>query len=91
MVAEAKEINNRINILWKWIKAHDIPSQADTDAWDAIVDDTEKLREYTSGSDPLNVLFRSWLVSYLQYMSDVSKGVPTLMQECNQIIREGKV
>ena len=91
MVSEAKEINNRMNILWKWIKGHDIPSQADIDAWDAIVDDTEKLREYTSGSDPLNVLFRSWLVSYLQYMSDVSKGVPTLMQECNQIIREGKV
>ena len=89
MIKDAKEINHRLNILWQFIKAHDIPSQADIEAWGEIVADTEKLKTMTDGKDPLNVLFRRWLVSYLEYMNIISKGMPTLSQELKEVLKEG--
>ena len=84
MIAEAKEINGLINKLWRFIKEHDIPPQNDIEAWDKIIADSEKMKDDYSGSIPKNRLFCKWLVAYLEYMSDISKGVPTLMQEAEQ-------
>lgn len=74
-----------INTLWKFIKHTEIPAQNDDDAWDKVVADaTDLTREYKT-SDPLHVLFRMWTVAYLDYMNSISKGVPTLMQEANEM------
>ena len=88
MIAEAKEINGLINKLWKFIKEHDIPPQSAIEAWDKIVADSEQMKDDYSGPHPKNRLFRQWLVAYLDYMSDVSKGVPTLMQEAEREAKE---
>ena len=88
MIAEAKEINGLINKLWKFIKEHDIPPQCDIEAWDAIMADSEKMKDDYSGTTPKNRLFRQWLVAYLEYMSDISKGIPTLMQEAEKVVKD---
>ena len=82
-----KDINRFINRLWQFIKADDIPAQNDEGAWDKVVDDATELTKNHQGSDPLDSLFRKWVVAYLQYMSDVSKGTPTLMQECKEVVK----
>lgn len=87
MIAEAKEINELINKLWRFIKEHDIPPQNDIEAWDRIVDDTEKLRNDYSGNTPKNKLFCRWVADYMEYMSDIAKGEPTLMQEAEQVVK----
>lgn len=74
MVAEAKELNNLINQLWKFIKAHDIPPQDDIEAWDKVVEDAEQMKELYSGDEPIKVLFRKWLVDYLEYMGRRDKA-----------------
>ena len=79
-----RNIYNFINQLWKFIKHTEIPTQADTEAWDKVVDDATELTKEYQTSDPLHVMFRVWTVAALQYMSDISKGVPTLMQEANE-------
>ena len=77
-------IHGFINDLWKWIKNTEIPPQSNDIAWDHVVQASEDLcRDYRT-SDPLHRLFRAWVVDYLEYLSDVSKGVPTLMQEANE-------
>ena len=79
-----KVIFDFINSLWKFIKHTEIPAQADQEAWDKVVDDATNLTHEYQTSDPLHVMFRVWTVAALQYMSDISKGVPTLMQEANE-------
>ena len=80
-----KRIYKFVCDMWTFIRTHDIPPQNDDSAWDKIVEDaTDLTREYKT-SDPLHVLFRMWTVAYLDYMNSISKGVPTLMQECNQV------
>ena len=79
-----KEINKFINALWQYIKNTEIPPQANDIAWDQANDKAHELVESYQSSDPLHRLFRAWVVDYLEYMSDVSKGVPTLMQEANE-------
>ena len=80
-----KTIYNFINKLWKFIKHTEIPQQSDIEAWDAVVEQASELtREYWT-SDPLHRLLRTWTMATLDYMSDISKGVPTLMQECNEV------
>lgn len=88
MITEAKEINRLINTLWKFIKEHDIPPQNDIEAWDKIMDDVETLlkADYI-GNTPKNRLFRSWVKAYMDYMSDISKGEPTLMQEAEKVVK----
>ena len=80
-----KVIFDFINNLWKFIKHTDIPSQNDIDGWDEVVDKATELTKEYQTSDPLHVMFRMWTIAALQYMSDISKGVPTLMQECNEV------
>lgn len=87
MIAEAKDINGLINKLWRFIKEHDIPPQNDIEAWDKIVDDTEKMKDDYSGNTPKNRLFRQWIIAYMDYMSDISKGVPTLTQEAREAVK----
>lgn len=82
-----RNIYNFINQFWKFIKHTEIPTQADREAWDKVVDEaTEVTKEYQT-SDPMHVLFRTWMMAYLDYMSTVSKGMPTLMQECNEVVK----
>lgn len=85
---QSKQIYEFINKLWKFIKTTEIPSQADQLAWDQVVDDAEQLTADYKTSDPLHRLFRAWVVDYLDYMKDISKGIPTLMQECNEVKRQ---
>ena len=88
MIAEAKELNRLINRLWKFIKEHDIPPQSDIEAWDKVVADSEELRDDYNGNTPKNRLFCAWMVAYLQYMSDISKGEPTLTQEMEEAVKD---
>ena len=82
-----RNIYNFINQFWKFIKHTEIPTQNDDEAWDKVVDEaTEVTKEYQT-SDPMHVLFRTWMMAYLDYMSTVSKGMPTLMQECNEVVK----
>lgn len=83
-----RNIYNFINQLWKFIKQHDIPPQDNQPAWDKIVEDATELTKDFKTSDPLHRLFRTWVIAYLDYMSAISKGVPTLMQEANEV-KEG--
>ncbi len=83
-----RSIYNFINSLWKFIKHTEIPAQNDAEAWDKVVDEaTEVTKDYQT-SDPMHVLFRMWMIAYLDYMSSISKGVPTLMQEANKVKAE---
>ena len=82
-----RNIYNFINQFWKFIKHTEIPPQSDREAWDKVVDEaTEVTKDYQT-SDPMHVLFRTWMMAYLDYMSTVSKGMPTLMQECNEVVK----
>ena len=80
-----KTIYKFINELWKFIKHTTIPAQNDDEAWEEIVDKATELTSEYKTEDPLHVMFRVWTVAALQYMGDISKGVPTLMQECNEV------
>ena len=80
-----KTIFGFLNNLWKFIKSTEIPTQTDIDGWDKVVADATDLTHEYQTSDPLHVMFRVWTVAALQYMSDISKGVPTLMQEANEV------
>lgn len=80
-----KTIYKFINELWKFIKHTTIPAQNDDEAWEEIVDKATELTSEYKTKDPLHVMFRVWTVAALQYMGDISKGVPTLMQECNEV------
>lgn len=83
-----KQIYQFLSALWRFIKHTEIPAQNDNDAWDKVVDEaTEVTKEYQT-SDPMHRLFRTWMIAYLDYMSTVSKGMPTLMQECNEVVKE---
>lgn len=84
------DVYNILNSLWKFIKKHPIPTQNENDnpAWEKIVEDSTKLCEDYQSKAPLDVLFRSWVVDYLDYMSDVSKGRPTLTQEADTVAKE---
>lgn len=82
-----KVIFDFINNLWKFIKHTEIPTQNDDEAWDKVVDEaTEVTKDYQT-SDPMHVLFRTWMMAYLDYMSTVSKGMPTLMQEAKEVVK----
>lgn len=83
-----REINKFLNAFWKFIKHHNIPTQNDDAAWDGVIDDAHELTKDHQSSDPMDKLFRMWMVAYLQYMSDISKGMPTLMQECNEVVKK---
>lgn len=83
-----KQIYKFVCDMWTFIRTHDIPAQNDNDAWDQIVDDASELTKDFKTSDPLHKLFRAWVVNYLDYMSSISKGVPTLMQEANEVKAE---
>lgn len=75
--------------LWEFIKDHlDIPTQSDNASWDRIVSESNELVKDHQTSDPIDRLFVAWVVAYLQYMSDVSKGIPTLMQEAKEVAKE---
>lgn len=80
-----KEIFNFINAMWKFIKHTEIPANNDNEAWDEVVDKATLLTSEYKTSDPRDRLFRTWVIAYLDYMSAISKGVPTLMQECNEV------
>lgn len=80
-----KEIFNFINAMWKFIKHTEIPANNDNEAWDEVVDKATLLTSEYKTSDPRDKLFRTWVIAYLDYMSAISKGVPTLMQECNEV------
>lgn len=80
-----KQIYKFVCDMWTFIRTHDIPAQNDNEAWDQVVDDTTELTEEYQTSDPMHRLFRTWVIAYLDYMSAISKGVPTLMQECNEV------
>ena len=83
-----KQINAFLNIFWKFIKHHDIPTQNDDNAWDKVIDDAHELTKDHQSSDPIDKLFRMWMVAYLEYMSTISKGMPTLSQELKEAVRE---
>ena len=80
-----KEIFNFINAMWKFIKHTEIPANNDNEAWDEVVDKATLLTSEYKTSDPRDKLFRTWVIAYLDYMSAISKGVPTLMQEANEV------
>lgn len=82
-----KQIYDFINRFWKFIKHTSIPAQNDNDAWEKILEDAAELTIKHQTSDPLDVMFRVWVASYLQYMHDISIGMPTLMQECNEVVK----
>lgn len=79
-----KSIYDFINKFWKFIKHHEIPAQNDDESWDKVVDDATDLTKGYQTNDPMHRLFRVWVMAYLDYMSTVSKGFPTLMQEANE-------
>lgn len=83
-----REIYMFIMAFWKFIKRNDIPTQADNESWDRIVAESNELIKDHKSSDPIDRLFVAWVVAYLQYMSDVSKGIPTLMQEAKEVAKE---
>lgn len=85
---DLKEINKFVNDLWKFIKQNEIPAQNDNEAWEYITEESEKLVKNYKTSRPMDRLFVAWVVAYLQYMSDVSKGIPTLMQEAKEVAKE---
>lgn len=85
---EMRKIYSFINQFWKFIKSHEIPAQNDDEAWDVVVADAADLTKDHQSSDPLDKLYRMWVIAYLEYMSSISKGMPTLMQECNSIKKE---
>ena len=80
-----KTIFKFLNELWKFIKHTELPANNDIEGWDKVVEDASELTAEYKTSDPLHVMFRVWTCAALQYMSDISKGVPTLMQECNEV------
>ena len=80
-----KEIYQFLSALWRFIKHTKIPKNDDHDAWDKVVDDATDLTKDHQTSAPVDKLYRMWTIATLQYMSDISKGVPTLMQECNEV------
>lgn len=82
-----KEIFKFINALWKFIKQTKIPANNDMEAWDEIVEQATALTSEYKTSDPMHVMFRVWTIATLEYMSDISKGIPTLMQECNEVVK----
>ena len=82
-----RNIYNFINQFWKIIKHTEIPPQSDREAWDKVLEDATELTIKHQTSDPLDVMFRVWVASYLQYMHDISTGMPTLMQECNEVVK----
>lgn len=84
-MSRTKEIFNFINAMWKFIKHTEIPANNDNEAWDEVVDKATLLTSEYKTSDPRDKLFRTWVIAYLDYMSAISKGVPTLMQECNEV------
>lgn len=80
-----KQIYKFLCKFWTFIRTHEIPAQNDTAGWDLIIDEaTEVTKEYQT-SDPMHVLFRMWMIAYLDYMKAISTGMPTLMQECNEV------
>ena len=83
-----KEIYKFINALWKFIKNTEIPANNDNEAWDEVVDKATLLTSEYKTSDPRDRLFRTWVIAYLDYMSAISKGVPTLMQEANEMKKQ---
>ena len=80
-----KQIYKFVCDMWTFIRTHDIPPQANQPAWDKIVEDATELTKEYQTSDPMHRLFRTWVIAYLDYMSTISKGVPTLMQEANEV------
>ena len=84
---DKKEIYDFINKFWKFIKGNEIPSQNEDEAWDVVVNNASEVTKEYQGKEPMHKLFRLWMVAYLEYMSTVSKGVPTLMQECKEVVK----
>ena len=82
-----KEINKFINELWKFIKTTEIPAQNDDEAWEQVIDKTDALVADYKPKTPMNDLFKHWVVEYVDYMSVVSKGMPTLMQEAKEVVK----
>lgn len=70
---DKKTIFKFINNLWQWIKTTKIPNQSDNAAWNSITDSASKLTAEYQGDKPMNKLFRAWVISYLDYMAEVSK------------------
>ena len=85
MEEKNKQIYQFLGGLWRFIKHTEIPANNDVEGWDAVVDKATLLTSEFQTSDPMHVMFRMWVIAALQYMSDISKGVPTLMQECNEV------
>ena len=82
-----KQINEFMNALWKSIKTTDIPTQNDNEAWDAVLDTFGQLTQEHQGKAAVDRLFRAWVVDYLDYMKDVSKGMPSLMEEAKEVMK----
>ena len=80
-----KPIYEFLSGLWRFIKHTEIPAQDNQSAWDQVVDDATELTKEYQTSDPMHRLFRTWVMAYLDYMSKISKGMPTLMQEANEV------
>lgn len=78
-----KKIYKFICDFWTFIRTHKIPTQNDDNAWDKVIDDAHELTKDHQSSDPIDKLFRMWVIAYLEYMSTVSKGMPTVMQEAH--------
>lgn len=85
MEEKNQEFYQFLSRLWRFIKHTEIPANNDNEAWDEVVDKATLLTSEYKTSDPRDKLFRTWVIAYLDYMSAISKGVPTLMQECNEV------
>lgn len=70
---DKKTIFKFINNLWQWIKTTKIPNQSDNAAWDSITDSASELTREYQGNKPMCKLFRAWVISYLDYMAEISK------------------
>lgn len=77
-------INKFMNVMWKWIRATQIPHQTDNEAWEAVDASAHKLvhdfeAEYKVSPD-LHQLFIRWVNDYRQYagaMSEKPEGSKT--------------
>lgn len=71
----SKQIYQYLSDFWRFIKKYNntIPTQSNTAAWDSITDNATKLTAEHQGNSPMDKLFRAWVISYLDYMAEVSK------------------
>ena len=67
-------IYNFIKEFWNLVKSWiEVPSQSDSEGWEQVLSDSEKLKPYYSEDNAEGRFFRKMVVDWMEYLKERSK------------------